>query len=89
MHVAVGLCRAGLQAFGKSGTDKTHLLNAIASISFNPVRAGLVERATDRPRSSVHAHLAGCDDTVTTVEPVLSRVGDFAGFLAEDRDDDL
>jgi putative transposase len=34
----------------------------------------------------VHAHLAGQDDTVVTVAPVLDRVGDFAAFLDEDAD---
>jgi len=37
---------------------------------------------------SVHAHLAGKDDAVTAVAPVLSRVGDFEAFLAIDRDDE-
>jgi len=73
--------------FGSVVMDETHLVNAIAYISLNPVRAGLVERATDWPWSSVHAHLAGTDDAVTTVGPVLSRTGDFSAFLAEDRDD--
>lgn len=41
------------------------------------------------PRSGVHAHLANRDDAVTTIEPVLSRTGDFAAFLDEDRADGL
>ncbi len=52
----------------------------------NPVRAGLATRAADWPWSSVHAHLAGPDDGVVTVAPVLDRVGDFAAFLDEDAD---
>jgi len=75
--------------FGSVVMDEPRLLNAIAYVSLNPVRAGLVKRATDWPWSSVHAHLAGRDDAVTTVRPVLSRTGDFEAFLAEDRDDQL
>jgi len=52
----------------------------------NPVRAGLTARAADWPWSSVHAHLAGRDDGVVAVAPVLDRVGDFATFLDENAD---
>jgi putative transposase len=49
----------------------------------NPVRAGLTACAANRPWSSVHAHLAGRDDGVVTVAPLLDRAGDFAAFLGE------
>ena len=51
------------------------------------VPARLVERAEDWPFSSVHAHLAGRDDRLTTVAPALDLVGDFRQFLETPRDD--
>ena len=39
----------------------------------NPVRARLVEQAQDWRRSSVRAHLAGRDDELATVAPLLDR----------------
>ena len=38
-------------------------------------------------RSSVRAHLAGKDDGLVTVRPVLDRVSCFADLLLEDRDE--
>jgi putative transposase len=40
-----------------------------------------VARAEDWPWSSVRAHLAGADDPLVTVHPVLGRVPSFAKFL--------
>jgi len=41
-----------------------------------------------RPRqwSSARAHLAGEDDQLATVQPLLERVGDFAAFLGGEED---
>ena len=72
--------------YGSVVMDETHLLHAIAYVSLNPVRAGLVKHAQDRKWSSVHARLAGKDDAVTTVAPALSRIGNFARCLEQDRD---
>jgi putative transposase len=66
--------------------DERHFHAAARYVPMNPVRAGLAARAADWPWSSVHAHLAGRDDAVVTVAPVLDRVRDFATFLAEDAD---
>ena len=74
--------------YGAVAMDEDHLMHAIAYVSNNPVRAGLVKRAEDWPWSSVHAHLAGRDDQLTSVAPVLERVGDFAAFVAQPREDD-
>ena len=38
--------------------------------------------------SSVAAHLAGKDDALVRVAPVLERYGDFAAFLAQPADDE-
>jgi putative transposase len=68
--------------FSSVAMDDHYLINAVRYVSLNPVRARLVERAEDWPWSSVRTHLAGQDDGVVTVAPVLNRVGDFAAFIA-------
>jgi putative transposase len=67
--------------YGSVVMDEAHLMAAFAYVSLNPVRARLVARAEEWPWSSAHAHLAGEDDQVTTVDPALSRVGDFRAIL--------
>jgi putative transposase len=61
--------------------DDAHLWAAVRYVSLNPVRAGLVERPEDWPWSSVKAHLAGRDDALVEVRPMLDRVGDVAAYL--------
>jgi putative transposase len=67
--------------------DDVHLMAAVCYVSLNPVRAGLVGYAADWAWSSVRAHLAGEDDRLVTVRPVLERVACFADLLLEDRDE--
>jgi len=74
--------------YGSVAMDEAHLANAVRYVTLNPVRARLVARAADWPWSSARAHLAGRDDKVVTVAPVLERVGDFARFLADSLDED-
>jgi putative transposase len=66
--------------------DEAHLLAAARYVPMNPVRAGLAARPEDWPWSSARAHLAGADDGLVTVKPLLDRAGDFADFLAEGED---
>jgi putative transposase len=56
--------------------------------SASPVcpRNALVGYAADWEWSSVRAHLAGKDDGLVTVRPVLDRVSCFSDLLLEDRD---
>ena len=54
----------------------------------NPVRRVLTVRPEDWPWSSASAHLAGIGDGVVTVEPLLTRIDDFAAFLADPFADD-
>jgi putative transposase len=72
--------------FGSVAMDDAYLANAVRYVAMNPVRAGLVERAEDWRWSSVRAHLAGEDDGVVRVAPVLERVGDFRAFIGDDAD---
>lgn len=67
--------------FESAVIDEDHLALALAYVSFNPVRARLVQAPEDWPWSSVRAHLAGFNDHLTTVAPVLERTGDFGDFL--------
>jgi putative transposase len=63
--------------------DEDHLIAGVRYVSLNPVRAKLVSHAEDWPWSSVRAHLAGHDDGLVTVKPVLDRIGDFRAILGE------
>jgi len=47
-------------------------------VALNPVRARLVARAQDWAWSSVRAHLAGRDDGLVQVAPLIERVGVYA-----------
>src|SRR5207248_7799549 len=68
--------------FGSVAMDEPHLIAAVRYVSLNPVRAMLVARAEEWPWSSVRAHLAGRDDELVAVAPVLSRVPDLAALVA-------
>jgi len=72
--------------FASTAMDEAHLHEAIRYVDLNPVRAGLVARAADWPWSSARAHLAGRDNGLVTVAPVLERTGDFAAYLDEAED---
>jgi putative transposase len=75
--------------FASAVMDEEHLLAALRYVSLNPVRAKLVKRAQDWRWSSVRAHLKGASDGLTTVQPVLDRVPDFASLLNEEPPEDL
>ena len=72
--------------FASVAMDEAHLLAAVRYVGLNPVRARLIQRARDWPWSSVRAHLAGVDDSLAIVAPVLERTGDFAAFMAIDEE---
>jgi putative transposase len=66
--------------------DEAHLWAAARYVTMNPVRARLVARPQDWPWSSARAHLAGRDDRLVSVAPLLERIGDFGAFLADGED---
>jgi putative transposase len=75
--------------FASVAMDEAHLIAAVRYVSLNPVRARLVQRAEDWAWSSARAHLAGVDDGLVTVKPVLDRVGGgIAALLAAGADDE-
>jgi putative transposase len=61
--------------FASVAMDDAHLTAAVRYVSLNPVRARLAGRAQDWPWSSVRAHLAGADDGLVVVRPLLDRFG--------------
>jgi len=61
--------------YGSVAMDEEHLLAAARYVSLNPVRARLVAHAADWRWSSVGAHLAGSDDRLVRVAPLLERSG--------------
>jgi len=69
--------------------DDLHLIRAVRYVSLNPVRARLVARAEDWQWSSVRAHLAGVDDALVTVQPVLDRIPHLKGLLEAHADEDF
>jgi putative transposase len=67
--------------YGAVVMDEAHLGAALAYIALNPVRARLVQHATDWPWSSVHAHLSGRPDGLTTLQPVADRYPSFSDLI--------
>jgi putative transposase len=68
--------------FGSVVLDETHLIAAARYVALNPVRAGLVQQASQWPWSSVRAHLRGRDDGLVEVAPLIARsAGRFADLL--------
>lgn len=68
--------------FGCVAMDEAHCLNAMRYLAFNPVRARLSATPVEWLWSSVRAHLAGRDDALVNVRPVLDLVPRFADLLA-------
>jgi putative transposase len=74
--------------FASFPMDEAHLYVATRYVELNPVRARLV-RAPWRWRwSSAAAHVAGRDDRLVRVEPLLSAYGDWRAFLASGLSDE-
>jgi putative transposase len=64
--------------------DEAHLVAAARYVALNPVRAGLVSRPQDWAWSSARAHLAGRNDGLVDVRPLLDRIPDFQDLLRDD-----
>ena len=61
--------------------DEPYLLAAARYVELNPVRTRLIARAEDWRWSSALAHLAGRDDCLVKVAPLLAMVGDWRAFV--------
>jgi putative transposase len=87
-HVHLVLTPETAEGDGRSARlIAAHLMAAVSYVSPNPVRARLVGRALDSPWSSVRAHLAGVDDELVDVRPILDPEPRFAATLEEGGDE--
>ena len=68
--------------------DEPYLLACARYVERNPVRAGLCARAGDYPWSSAAAHLAGKDDGLVRVRPLLELVPRWGRHLSADPDEE-
>lgn len=75
--------------FGSVAMDETHLLAAFRYVAMNPVKAKLAQLPAEWAWSSTRAHIAGRDDALVTVQPLLERVNDVAQFLSDGADPEL
>ncbi len=69
--------------------DHYYLLAAARYVEMNPVRAGLVKKPQQWRWSSAAAHLAGRDDALVKVAPLLKSIPNWRSFLAEPDPEDL
>ncbi len=76
------------ERFHSFAMDEGHLLAAARYVELNPVRAKLKRRARDWRWSSARAHLAGRDDALVQVAPLLELVPDWRAFLAGGLEED-
>ncbi len=67
--------------FASFPMDRGHVLACARYVELNPVRAKLAHTARAWKWSSARAHLAGQDDGVVRVRPLLSRAPDWKDFL--------
>lgn len=67
--------------------DNRYCLSAARYAELNPVRANLVSHPEDYPWSSAHAHLAGRDDALVKVAPLLEMVDNWEGLLNAELED--
>jgi putative transposase len=68
--------------FASFPMDEAHTYRCARYVELNPVRAGLVETPRAWRHSSARAHLAGKDDRLAKVKPLLDMAGDWGEFLA-------
>ena len=66
--------------FASFALDERHLLRAARYVELNPVPAKLCRMPWRWPWSSAAAHVAGRDDALVRVAPLLERVKDWRGI---------
>ena len=67
--------------------DERHLFASARYVERNPVRARLCARPQEWRWSSDAAHLAGCDEALVTVGPLLELIPDWEAFIGAEDDD--
>lgn len=66
--------------------DEEYLFHTVRYVELNPVAARLVREPALWRWSSAGAHLLGLDDEAVCVKPMLDRVADWSGYLAQKSD---
>lgn len=74
------------ERFHSAPMDEAYLLAAVKYVELNPVKARLCRMPQDWRWSSANAHLAGSDDLLVKVGPMLDRIADWGRYLASDSD---
>jgi len=69
--------------FASSAMDEASLLAAVRYVELAPIREGLARQARAYPWSSAKAHLAGKDDGVVSVAPMLALAPEWPAFLKQ------
>jgi putative transposase len=64
--------------------DENYLLATVRYVELNPVKAKMCAHPQDWRWSSASAHLAGSDDALVTVKPMLDRVSHWQQYLMND-----
>jgi len=77
------------ERFASFPMDNNYLLAATRYVEMNPVASGLVDHPGDYPWSSARAHIAGQNDQLTKVEPLLALVNNWNDFLSLATEEDL
>lgn len=71
------------QRFFSVAMDEPHCAAAMRYVELNPVRAGLVSRASDWPWSSARANLGHADDELVDTSRTQDLVSNWAEYLAD------
>ncbi len=74
---------------GRYPMDERHLLAAAKYIERNPVAAGMCGNQWDYPWSSARAHIAGRDDILVRVKPLLSLVEEWRDWISQDTNKEM
>lgn len=77
------------ERFASFPMDERYLLAAARYVEMNPVAAGMTALPGEYPWSSAAAHLAGKDDQLVAVKPLLDIVSNWQGFLALTNEEEL
>ncbi len=69
--------------FASSAMDAPSLMAAVRYVELSPLREGLAKQARSYAWSSAKAHLAGKDDGVVSVAPMLALAPDWPAFVKQ------
>lgn len=69
--------------------DEKHLNATVRYVELNPVSARLCDKPQEWRWSSIHAHLAGKDDELIKVRPMLDRHPNWRDYLAGYQSNDI